>query len=682
MIDDLFALLSESLADYEEREAQKEMAYAVDKAFSSEGIALIEAGTGTGKSLAYLLPAVLAAVHRGKRTVISTHTINLQEQLIAKDIPFLLKVCHADVEAVLVKGMHNYACLRKGEDAHLDKGTLSADEQDQLEEIEGWLKKTREGSRSDLPFMPARAVWERINVEHDACSRGRCPHYKECFFFNARKGAQDAQILVVNHHLLLADLNHEEEGLLPKYDYLIIDEAHHLEEVATSVWAEEVSRGEIIRQLERLVTEKKTGGKLTTLAHKLTGRRGAESLIKRLTIDLPAKKRRLVTEVNEAFHQFLLFFEAAAGKDKLRLHKSHQEHPLWPAVQEAAEQASHSMGCLAESLNAIDRDVSELGDHLTVDTKAISRRILRLAELLNDFAFGEIDNKAIKWIESAAFNIKLMTAAIDVSTLLKERLFDVIPSVVLTSATLTTGGTFDFIRQRLGLDEHKIYTATYPSPFSFDTQALFAVPTDMPPPNAPNFTGTAAEMIVSAARASGGGAFVLFTSFRMLSDCHALVADRLEEEGYVVLRQGAMGRQKLIERFREEEGAILFGTDSFWEGVDVMGDALRLVIIAKLPFRVPTEPIVQARCEAIEEKGQNPFMSYTVPQAIVKLKQGIGRLIRHRQDRGCILCLDSRLLTKPYGRVFLHSLPECRQVFEPKENVVSQLEYFYSLTNC
>lgn len=663
------------------------MALDVAQTFEWEQIALIEAGTGTGKSMAYLVPALLS---EGRKTVISTHTINLQEQLVNKDIPFLVEALGVEVSAVLVKGMNNYACLRKAGDAVAEKGTLSEEERGQIEAVEGWLDQTSDGTRSDLSFYPLPSVWERIGAEFDACSHRQCPFYKECFFFEARKKAEEAQLVIVNHHILLADLALKEKGeagILPEYDHLIIDEAHHLEEVATSVFATEVSRAEMIRQLGRLASDKRSiqeAGKLPLLATKVND----EALLKRLRIDLPAEKRRLVTDINDTFHQLVQFF----GSDtdlKLRLSDNHLQHPKWmETIEPAVEQLVESIRRHVAALRSLQKDVGddEKSRSVLIDIRAIADRLEGTAAALEDFVFGDLTPTTVKWIESYVnrgfANLRLVSAALDVSYLLAERLFKNVPAVVLTSATLTTHQNFQFVRQRLGLTEQlldgkEVREAAYRSPFAFEKQALLAVPRDMPAPNEPGFVAAAAEAIFEGVEASDGNAFVLFTSFSMLNQCYSILAERLKARGLVPMKQGETDRDKLLARFKETDRSVLFGTDSFWEGVDVVGEALRCVIIARLPFRVPTEPIIQARTEAIAEAGGNPFFDYTVPQAIVKFKQGIGRLIRHRQDRGCILCLDSRLLTKSYGRSFLKSLPDCLQSFDDRVTVVARMKEFY-----
>ncbi|MGE3953961.1 MAG: ATP-dependent DNA helicase [Parachlamydiales bacterium] len=676
--------ISKHLPHYEPRPQQQQMAAIVKAAIERGQTALIEAGTGTGKTLAYGAPALLAALNQQKRIVISTHTINLQQQLVDKDLPFLLKALNADLKVVLVKGMYNYLCLKKLSEASAEKGSFPPDEAEELSQIEGWAQKSEDGSRSDLPIVPSGATWERVGAELDLCPGKRCPHYKECFFMSAREAAKEAQVLVVNHHLLLADLalkaESDEGGILPDYDVLILDEAHHLEEVATESWAIRLSRFEWIKLLGRLIQDKGATrlGKLPTLERQLRALEAPHALIDRVSWELPAEKKRLVGDLNDLFHLFAQFL----SQEKQRLEPAHLEHSYWrntliPAVEGIVDR----MEAFSTALRSLEADIDHVAKGKGEELKAFAARIEHHSSALKKFTFDELSPDEVRWIE--AFNSKgfvqaaLVSARLDISELLSERLFKSIPTVILTSATLTTSRDFSFIRQRLGLADREVVEAIFDSPFSYEEQALLVVPADMPAPNDPTFDRAASQAILQALRASRGGAFVLFTSFRMLRTCHDELKGLLEAEGYPVLRQGELERSTLLERFRSQENSILFGTDSFWEGVDVIGNALRLVILAKLPFQVPTEPIVQARLSAIADGGGDPFTQYTVPQAIVKFKQGFGRLIRHHQDRGCILCLDTRLKTKAYGRWFLESLPPCRIACEGRSTLHEVISRFY-----
>lgn len=719
-------LLSQSIKGFEARPQQLEMARDVVEAYNRDKIALIEAGTGTGKSLAYLLPAILWAAKTGERTVISTHTITLQEQLLQKDIPFLLKSLKLALKAVLVKGMHNYLCLRKLEDAICEKQLLPDAEEEEIEAIGAWAQETVDGSRADLPIMPSLAAWEKVGAEGDACNFQKCPHYKNCFYFKARKEASDAQILVVNHSLLCVDLNMrsadqksstENSGLLPSYNRLIIDEAHHLEGIATEAFASRVNRWDFMRLLAKLAAERKSSekvGKLSLLRQKIVecylGKEGpaVTSLLNRLEIDLLAEKQQLNLLMQELFQGFALFLEFYAntssanedgsGEQKWRLRPENFTHQLWQEqILPAANRLIQELRRYVQALSSLERDIEQLQNEVLsertksvcLDISAIGMRLAKMAADLEHFISKEFTVSSVRWIElrplKTFVNMQLIDADLDISTQLHEKIFAPFPTVVLCSATLATKRNFAFIRKQLGitLDENnasRCIEKVYDSPFNFAKQALLVVPTDMPDPNDPGFTQAVVEEVWRAIQACRGQAFVLFTSFVMMRSCFELLKERLQNGRYPVLLQGEQQRQLLLSKFKSTPYSVLFGTDSFWEGVDVVGDALRCVIIVKLPFKVPSEPLIQARTETILAAGGNPFFEYTVPHAIVKFKQGFGRLIRKETDRGCIVCLDPRIVNKGYGKFFLDSLPNCGKLFEKREFIKGKMEEFYKKT--
>jgi len=714
--------LSKFLKGFESREQQVKMMSDIIDAYNNRHIALIEAGTGTGKSLAYLIPAILWHQIHKERTVISTNTINLQEQLLNKDIPLLTRALNIECKAVLVKGMGNYLCMRKLDEVKLELALMSRQEKEELEQIEAWASTTRDGSRSSLPIVPSGGTWERVGAEYDTCNRKECPHFEECFYFKARRNSHDANILIVNHHLLCSDLisrmesEDEESGLLPSYNRVILDEAHNFEEVATDFFASRLSQNGLMRTLYRLSSERqsKAIGKLPVLKAQIQEcyRKGdpkdVTTLLNRLTIDLPALRwdvYHCAEQACEAFQQFARILstsskddEIAPGEIKLRIQPHHQTHPLW--IKEVAEAAKRLLDIIekfVQSLDALSVDVGQVkNDKLReatkgtlFDIKALGGRLMEAATVLHDFIDPVIPIDKVRWIElqtqRSAPNTCLMDANLDVSKDLAHYLFKRFHTTVLVSATLTTNQKFDFIRRRLGLvpallDERVVTENIYDSPFDYPNQALLVVPTNLPLPTQPEFTKAAVEAIWMAIQASRGNAFVLFTSYQMLKACFEALNERLQKHRYHPLKQGDTNRQSLINKFKTTDRSVLFGTDSFWEGVDVAGDALRCVIIVKLPFKVPSEPIIQARCESINEKGGDAFRDYSLPTAIVKFKQGFGRLIRNKRDRGCIVCLDGRLHAKGYGKQFLNSLPPCRQLFAPMEEAQAQMEEFYRRT--
>lgn len=721
---DASGLLSRMIKGFEPRDQQRSMMQNVIDAYNGNRIALIEAGTGTGKSLAYLLPALIWAAKFKERTVISTNTINLQEQLINKDIPHLIQALNLNIKAVLVKGMNNYVCLRKLHDAQHELQLYSSQESDSIEKILLWSSQTQEGSRSELPFMPTPAVWEQVGAESEACSHNQCPHFQQCFFYKARRQAQEAQILVANHHLLLTDLvkrgdqnNYEEQCLLPPYKRIVLDEAHHLEELATDHFASKIHRLELNRILGRLSSDKASQmGKLIILKNKIqelfkkTPPRDLLHIITLLSTDLPALRHRLIDETNRAFDALTAFVEAiqhpfessvsesVVPEKKLRLLEDHQSHPRWQGevnplthqlIKTLIEYRNGVTSLEAEMKLVENERFQEHTKSIRLDIQGLRTKLESSIQLLEYF-LSKIEGKSkVRWIETQKLktlnNVHLVDADLDVAKSLVDFLFSKFPTIVLCSATLTTNKKFNFIRHRLGitkefLPNRKTSEHVYESPFNYQKQALLAVPVDMPPPTHADFNAVAFENIWKAIQASRGQAFVLFTSYSMLQSCYHVLGRRLEEQRYCLLKQGDNNRQTLLNKFKSMPRSVLFGTDSFWEGVDVAGDALRCVVIVKLPFKVPSEPIIQARTEDILARGGDPFIDFTVPHAVVKFKQGFGRLIRNRWDRGCIVCLDTRLVAKRYGEFFLNSLPECEKVFMNGDFLWPKMEEFYRRT--
>ncbi len=715
----LIQQLSSRLNGFEERQAQLDMLDTIIEAYNRDGICLVEAGTGTGKSIAYLIPALLWALQEKERTVISTNTINLQEQLINKDIPLLLKTLHIDLKVELIKGMGNYLCIRKLTDALEERQQLQDHESEELERIEAWCESTQDGSRSDLPFVPSYATWERVNAEADICTQHECPFYEECHFFKARKQASDAQILVVNHHLLFADLalrneteNYNNSAVLPSYQRIIIDEAHHIEDIATEYFASRTHYIGLNRLLAKLASERqnKAHGKLPILREKMVEQyrdsppKEIQNILTRLHLDLPGIRREVTQCVSDNFNAYFDFMKTLTNSEhldqesKLRLLKEHNTHPHWnQEVIPATTALITALYRYIQTIHGVTKDISDIKEESIVDKlkntlsdiTAYTSRLTSVCKVLEAFIKDEYSPNHVKWLEAQKLktitNMHLVEAKLDLAEAMSDLLFKRYSSIVLCSATLTSNKDFSFYRNRLGINdtylpEKHMTEAIYDSPFNYRDHTLLAIPTDICAPSAPTFTKEAMHHIWQAVQCSRGNAFILFTSYGMLKKCYDQLAPKMMEHRYFPLKQGDLSRDQLLTTFRTKDRSILFGTDSFWEGVDVVGEALRLVIIVRLPFQVPSEPIVQARTEAITEQGGNPFFDYSVPNAIVKFKQGFGRLIRNKNDRGCILCLDSRLQTKSYGRLFLNSLPPSKQVFAEEKTLYAQMEEFYKTT--
>jgi ATP-dependent DNA helicase DinG len=700
-------LLAGSLKGYEQRDEQLRMALTVSEAFNRDRVALVEAGTGTGKSLAYLVPSILWAVRNNERVVISTNTINLQEQLIRKDLPFLARHCGVEFKAALIKGRSNYTCLRKLESAEAEPGLFPDDSSTELTAIIDWSKGAKDGCRSDLSFTPHAGVWEEICCEADQCGRSRCKHFNRCFFYRARREASAARILVVNHALLLSDIVLKQENgydataILPPFSRLIFDEGHHLEDVATSHLSLIISRSAILKQLHRLVPHKSNRSGLLNI------------LSNRLARDLPESMDALYTELSGLLETSLLpktldvvhlteqtmdwlaiSINQEPGGDgrerKLRITPEVEAKIFWQELRGRIRTLSDALGDYTSALRSLVRRSGDLPEQLKeklanqlLDIAGIEGRLQTMSDGLL-FMISDPEGYC-RWIETSSghrgVQARLCAAPLDISGQVKQNILDRLKTIIVTSATLTVGGEFGYLKKRTGfnlLDKARLDEMRLASPFDYANQVFAAVPDDMPDPTAPGFREALQASILRAVTISRGGAFILFTSYDLLNKVHTSLASELARLGLTTLKQGETGRHALLARFRKEQHAVLFGTDSFWEGVDVKGEALRLVIITRLPFQVPTEPVQQARSERIDASGGNSFREFSIPQAVIKFRQGFGRLIRSRDDRGAVLILDRRVSTKGYGKIFLRSLPDTALVRGDSDEVFTKMEAFFS----
>jgi len=695
--------------NYELRDEQLQMLESVTSSFNDNLISLIEAGTGTGKTLSYLIPAVSWALKNEERVVISTNTINLQEQLIDKDIPLLYNAFEDDFNYSLVKGMRNYLCLLRTET--IQEGLFEMaddDEVDPINDILDWAKVTDDGSLSDLSFTPPDSAWDKVSAESDSCLRARCPYYSRCFFYKSRREVASSQLLVVNHHLLFSDLaiksasESSDAGILPPFKRVIFDEAHHLNDAATSHFGMRATKFGIIRVLRRLKRKSKGGqGKgliyyTASLATKLVKmyRKGIVNDLLRKVEDLLSSKVDTVDQYTsdsfDALYNFCLPItqEKEGGKEEINLRITEEitGREGWDNIDKKFSILRIRLKELHEEIKAItdiliDYEVESDIAKLIVEFKGVGNKLDYYSDVISTFLSTE-DDGFVRWVEGRMGRGGILSglglSPLDISPTLKDRLYSKCDTVVMTSATMAVNQNFGFLKSALGLeDEQRVDELILPSPFNYEEQLLLTIPNDIPEPGNVGFADAISDLITKAVKASNGNALILFTSYTLLETVYKNIYGELESEGILTLKQGAFPRGRLLDKFRIEDNSVLFATDSFWEGVDVPGDALKLVIIARLPFRVPTEPIIEARVEYIESQGLNSFMDYSVPVAVLKFKQGFGRLIRTKTDKGAVLVLDKRVISKFYGKFFLKSLPDCTRIIDSSDNIISNLKSFF-----
>jgi ATP-dependent DNA helicase DinG len=691
-------------SSFEDRPGQRDMAAYIADAYNDGGIALLEAGTGIGKSFAYLVPALEWARVNGERTVVSTNTINLQEQLVGKDLPILARAFSTGERAVtfaLLKGWRNYLCLSRLEQARAGQESLFDDARGaELDAIAGWAARTADGSLSDLVEEPSNEVWDAVAAESDLCTRLKCPHFDRCFVFAARRRAAEADVVVVNHHLLASDLavriasdNWQEAAVLPPYRRLVLDEAHHLEDVAAQHLGTQVSMLGVQRLLGRL--ERNGRGLLPALAAELSTHEdllGAASrdLLGRTVLDALGAARRWADEL------FARLGRRLDAEQVLRLTDSFAEDAVWrEGLDVALDNLLIAFSKLRDGVETIaDRlsidDPAEMRTRLIGELRGVVRRLDAAAEglkaTLQPVGYRAPVGPAVRWMERRGRrtpNLTLSAVPLDLAPVLKDALFDRVETVVLTSATLAAGGEFTFLEERLGLSlppSRVTVREILPSPFDFAAQCVFGIPTDIPEPrdDESGHGAAVARVLLELAHASDGGIFALFTSHGALRRTADAVRGQVGAR-WPLLVQGEGQRDQLLRRFRDAGSAILLGTDSFWEGVDVPGRALRVLILAKLPFKVPTEPLTAARLERLTQAGVDGFTHYLVPLAALKLKQGFGRLIRTKSDVGAVVLLDRRVVTKRYGASMLEGLPPASKAIGNWPEVRQELEEFFAL---
>ena len=607
--------LGRAVAGFEFRPSQLKMARLVQKALKEKSKAVVEAGTGTGKTLGYLVPLVLSE----KKAVISTGTKTLQDQIVDKDIPLLSRALGREIDAVMMKGRKNYLCRYRYEQYFLQPFLLRKEFDEARSLLQEWIERSEFGDRSELGWLKDDdPLWDFLSATSDQCLGAECMFYEDCFLNHLRQTAAQAQLIVVNHHLFFADLMVKKEGfgeIIPRFQAVVFDEAHTLEDIATTYFGKSLSTNQLLDFVNDVEKE---------------------------IADLPNQEKKKV-------RRHLTWIKAGA------------EH-LWDLLREGEEKsrlAEESLeglekGACLEIKKGLDfiRDKSGFTDEDSPALQSLANRARELRQSM-DKILGPSDADWLRWYERRKKTVVLHASPLDISQSMKDLLYEKVGTLVFTSATLSTHGHFEYFRSRMGLQED-LLEGLCPSHFDFESNALLYVPRDLPPPTDPLFTTRASQRILEILEITAGRALVLFTSHQNLNRAHRLLQGRVP---FTLFKQGDAPKSALLDKFRTDTHSVLFATGSFWQGVDVPGEALSCLIVDKLPFDSPGDPLVAARIDKIRSQGGNPFMDYQLPAAIIALKQGLGRLIRNSEDRGVLSVLDVRMMTSRYGRFFLESLP-------------------------
>ena len=680
--------LSKISEAFEERPVQVELLQNIVKAFNENKIAVFEAGTGVGKSYSYLIPSVLWALVNHERVIISTGTINLQQQLCEKDIPAVEKIVGKKFKYVLMKGRQNYVCIRRLNDA-VSILDLFEGESDELKKIAEWAQSSPSGSRSDMTFMPSENVWSKVNSESDACMGKKCPFFGECFVMKIRKEAATANLIVVNHHLLFADIEsrlsgagYEDAAVLPPYHHIIFDEAHGIENAATSFFSESVNRFKLNKLINQMYRKRKNSeyGHLCSLAVLSANDEKAMD-----AFDVTNKIKLALTNVEIAAKDLL------ANEYTKRLFEGSARDfgPLLVAIGELCRSLGSFTGIIREVMDGIDEDDKDAPCYW--ESKVILRHLESYVILLKNFSVWDEKRDDVFWIQKKrlppdmirdgadAEYITLTQTPLDISHLMNDGVFEQMASVICTSATLKTGHDFSYWMRRTGVTlagDDRIIKGEFPSPFPYNKNMLFAVPNDAPTPDNIQFQQWVEMALPRLIQAAAGRTLVLFTSYESLKSAHRAAIASLRSFPGRIMKQGDDDNGKLLEAFKKENESVLFATDSFWQGVDIPGESLSQVIIVKLPFTVPNDPVFVARAEAIEKRGGSSFMELSVPEAVIKFRQGIGRLIRRSDDKGVVVVLDRRIYEKRYGSIFTASMPECKRIYESLSDISRKINSF------
>ena len=699
-IEDYFSedgILVNEIKGFEHRHEQEEMAKNIKKAINDNRKIIVEAGTGTGKTLAYLIPAIKWAIANKKKVIIATNTINLQEQLLLKDIPLAKSVIKDEFTYALVKGRSNYLCKRLFTELSLGKSvdieTFSTEAREQLEYILKWGNKTKTGDKAELPFEVYPDVWELIQSTTELCLGKKCPFRKECFYMKTRMKKMEADILISNHHVFFSDLNVRAETdfdseylILPRYDMVIFDEAHNIESVARSYFSVEVSKISFTRLLHRIYQKKSKKKKEKSALTRVEETIDEKYLEK--TGDYLELLKTIKSEIyslqiigDEYFDEIRKMFETNTeapirkSLNNFEMTKSNFLENLRAKKEFFQAKLAEFLNLMMAFSNVIDEEkdknpeVINFNNHLKIFKKYIDS-----FKFINNFS----DDDYVYWLDinSKRTNVVLTATPLNIAQKLSSVLFENLNRLVFASATIMANGNFEYFKKSLGLDEEECIECFIESPFDYEHQMSVYIPSDIQDSENLNaFVSDASKFILDILKKTKGKAFILFTSYTMLNQIYYSVVNKLKNSNFEIFLHGEKPRSQLIKEFKEAKNPVLFGTTSFWEGVDVQGENLSNVIITKLPFLVPTDPIVSAISKKIEEAGGNSFSDFQLPEAIIKFKQGVGRLIRKKTDRGNVFILDSRIIKKRYGSAFIKALPSQKNIkILEKDDIIKEIE--------
>ncbi len=690
-------ILAKEIKGFEYREEQEEMAQYIQDAINEDRKIIVEAGTGTGKTLAYLIPAIKWAVVNKKKVIIATNTINLQEQLLLKDIPLAKSIIKDEFSYVLVKGRNNYVCKRLFNELVLGKSidieTFSMEAREQIEYILKWGNKTKTGDKAELPFEVYPDVWELVQSTTELCLGKKCPYRKECFYMKTRMEKMEADILISNHHVFFADLNVRAETdfdseylILPRYDMVIFDEAHNVESVARSYFSVEVSKISFTRLLNRIYQKKNKRKKEKSALIRV------EDTVDEKNLEDSEQYIYLLNTLKEEIS--ILQNIGDEYFDEIRkIYETNTEAPIKKSLNNFEMTKSRFLENLREKKDIFQSKLADFLNLMMSFNNVIDGEKDKNPEVINfnnhlkmfkayidsfKFINSFEDDNYIYWLDinSKRTNVILTATPLNIAQKLSTVLFDNLDRLVFASATIVVNGNFDYFKKSLGLDEEDCIEAIIKSPFDYDEQMSVYIPSDIQDSENINaFVSDASKFILNILLKTNGKAFILFTSYTMLNQIYYSISKKLKDKGFEVFLHGDKPRSQIIKEFKEAENPILFGTTSFWEGVDVQGENLSNVIITKLPFLVPTDPVVSAISKKIEEDGGNSFMDFQLPEAIIKFKQGVGRLIRKKTDSGNIFILDNRILKKRYGSLFINALPSQKNIkILEKDDIIEEIE--------